>query len=187
MEGVPELNKVWGQIMERNATRPEEQRTARHAYRWLLHSIVPLSWNSLAEAVTEPVGSKVNTTTLSKLCSNLIVISGNVVHFAHPTVRDYLEGAKDEKGNLIYTSTESHKQLATTCLEVIKNSPLPKLTSDTFVGTGWDIKKYAAAFLPTHLNEVRDLGNFKAYGLRDLTSDFLFRDSSQTSFKSWYV
>lgn len=184
MTGEPRLDKVYAQIMKRNSTGNEAKKIADRVYKWLLYSSIPLSMKQLAEAVSiNPDGSKTEAVDILNLCSNLIDVSDNKVLFAHPSIRKYLEGVKDEKGTHLYSATESHAQIATTCLAYLKGFAMPKVSSHSFEGTKWDFKHYVATFWLTHLNEVREI--HKSATLRDLTNEFFFRKGEGIRFKPW--
>lgn len=192
MKGQPQLNKIWAQIIERNASGSNARKIADRVYKWLLFSFLSLSKKCLTEAVSDPPGSTSTAIDITTLCSNLIDVNKNMVQFAHPTVRQYLEQAKDKHGIKKYNARESHKQIATTCLEFLSTSSLPKkIDSSSFAAMEWNFEIYAAAFWPAHLREVTEVP--KTDTLRELTNDFFFRKlaqasaqtSGQTSFKRW--
>ncbi|KAL3419807.1 hypothetical protein PVAG01_08305 [Phlyctema vagabunda] len=186
MEGLPKLDEVYKQIHERNASRPEELKIAERAYKWLLYCSLPMSTTNLTDAVSmKDDGSRSNAINLRSLCCNLVEFSDKdePAQFTHPTVRDYLERAKNQKRTRLYTEIECHKQIAKSCLAYLNNSAIPKFSNEAFEGTTWEFRTYAAVFWPFHFSEVPEVDRDDT--LRDLATHFFIRKHGQTTFKPW--
>lgn len=186
LEGLPQLDEVYEQIHQKNTSGPNERMIAELAYKWLLYCCLPMSTSNLSDAaLVETNTLRLKSINLRHLCCNLLEFSdtSDVVQFAHPTVRDYLAGAKGEKEIMTYSAIECHKQIAMTCLAALNDATFPEISGDSLQGASWDFRTYAAMFWTFHLSEVSE--DAMDNRLRDMVVRVLLRKQGRMVFQPW--
>ena len=162
-------------IFETGATARE---TAVRIISWILHMREPLTPSALLAAVSNGQNSALPLSESMALCANLVVLDEkcNVIHFAHQSVKEFLERHDSFVGPL------AHNSLALTCIEACSRGPVSghslQLPSD-------DSYVYAAMYWPVHSKMAEGMATNR--DIVNRMTSFIFDEDFDTtlSFDSW--
>jgi hypothetical protein len=131
LANAQELNKIYDTILERNSAETSDGRmVTTFIFQWMICSFRLLDVSLVVEAlsVLQPVSCKelgsskkitVTHNQIARLVQNLVIITGDVMTFAHASVPEYLESRHQSD----FVEKGCHARMARMCIQFLVDPP----------------------------------------------------------------